>query len=193
MGRKANLASNTITTKPRRENDFYPTPKKAVEPVLRHLLEYGNFCEPCAGDGALIRHLEDLTDGGMWCSKAYDIDPQAKVATFNVPIEQRNALNLGPQDVLLCDLIITNPPYQWDMLKPLLEHLPSLKPTWLLLPFSYACNKRMAPYMKVCKKLVPIGRVKWIEDSKQSSTDDFGWYLFDSDYIGTTKLYPRNE
>jgi len=185
MGRKANVASNSITTKPRKERDWYKTPRKAVEPLLPHLPEYGTFCEPCAGDGALMEHLDQLTEGSFWVSKAFDIEPQVDW------IAKRDALTLGDEDLLRIDYLVTNPPFVWSTLQPMLDLFPTLKPTWLLLPFGYACNKRMAPYMKICRKVVPIGRVKWIEDSKQSSTDDFAWYLFDNDFIGTTKLYAR--
>jgi len=185
MGRKANVASNSITTKPRKERDWYPTPRKAVEPLLPHLPEYSSFCEPCAGDGALMKHLDELTNGAFWCRTAFDIEPQADGIT------KRDALTLEPIDVLEVSYILTNPPFVWSTLQPMLDLFPTLKPTWLLLPFGYACNKRMAPYMKICRKVVPIGRVKWIEDSKQSSTDDFFWGLFDNDFIGTTKLYAR--
>jgi hypothetical protein len=161
-----------------------------VLPLIDHLEGEATFLEPCAGNGALIQHLETLTSYYWLCKKAYDIDPQPIPITYPVNIEQRNALSLTIHDVVDIDYIITNPPFQWDMLQPLLDHLPDLRPTWLLLPFGYACNKRMAPYMEKCKKLVPIGRVKWIEGSKQTSTDDFGWYLFTHETT-TTKLYAR--
>jgi len=190
VSKRASVSSNNIKVKPRQERDFYPTPEKAVVPVIPHLLSEGPkyFLEPCAGNGALIQHIESLTDYEVICKKAYDIDPQP--TTYSKSILQRNALSLTVNDVLGIDYIITNPPFQWDMLQPLLDHLPDLRPTWLLLPFGYACNKRMAPYMEKCKKLVPIGRVKWIEGSKQTSTDDFGWYLFTHETT-TTKLYAR--
>jgi hypothetical protein len=190
VSKRASVSSNNIEVKPRKERDFYPTPEKAVVPVVPHLLSEGPkyFLEPCAGNGALIQHIESLTDYEVICKKAYDIDPQP--TTYSKSILQRNALSLTVNDVLGIDYIITNPPFQWDMLQPLLDYLPDLRPTWLLLPFGYACNKRMAPYMEKCKKLVPIGRVKWIEGSKQTSTDDYGWYLFTHETT-TTKLYAR--
>jgi hypothetical protein len=42
----------------RREADFYPTPRAAVVPQIPHLRGTRSFAEPCAGDGALVRHLE---------------------------------------------------------------------------------------------------------------------------------------
>lgn len=190
MSKRASVSSNNIEVKPRKERDFYPTPEKAVEPLIPHLQKGGlkRFIEPCAGNGALVKHIENMTDWEYLCMGAYDIDPQQNSYPLN--IQQRNALSLTLYDVIGIDYIITNPPFQWDMLQPLLDHLPDLRPTWLLLPFGYACNKRMAPYMEKCKKLVPIGRVKWIEGSKQTSTDDYGWYLFTHETT-TTRLYAR--
>lgn len=49
---------------PRRENDFYPTPARATEVLLEYVPELAyrsiaGFFEPCAGDGAIARVLEE--------------------------------------------------------------------------------------------------------------------------------------
>ena len=54
----------------RRAGDAYPTPIEAVLPLIPHLRGVRNFAEPCAGDGALIRHLESL---GLRCVYSGDI------------------------------------------------------------------------------------------------------------------------
>ena len=54
----------------RREADFYPTPKAAVAPLIPHLRGIRTFAEPCAGDGALVRHLEAV---GLRCGYSGDI------------------------------------------------------------------------------------------------------------------------
>jgi hypothetical protein len=52
--------------------DFYPTPLAAVVPLRPHLpVGFHSYWEPCAGDGALIKHLPGF------CYAATDIDPQA--------------------------------------------------------------------------------------------------------------------
>jgi hypothetical protein len=185
MATRAKVKSNNITEKPRRDRDWYATPEKAVGALIRHLPDYGTFCEPCAGDGRLSIHIDKLSYGGWWAKEEFDIEPQINSIT------KKDALTLVPEDLFEVDLLITNPPFEWKTLQQMLELFPRLKPTWLLLPFGYACNKRMAPYMDICKKVVPIGRVKWIENSKQSSTDDFAWFLFDASYHEPTRLYPR--
>ena len=55
------------------ERDYYPTPAAAVEPLLRHLEGSEIFTEPCAGDGALIEHLEKA---GLLCGAAFDLEPR---------------------------------------------------------------------------------------------------------------------
>ncbi len=182
MGKRAANSNNAIEVKDRSERDWYATPEHAVVPLIPHLPEYFTYCEPCAGDLSLCSHLDVLTDAGAWCEYAYDIHPRHPLVT------QRNCLTIDNLDV---DLFITNPPFKWTMLESILKHLPTVKPTWLLLPLDYLANKRMSPYMKVCRKVVAVGRVKWFPDSKTSSTDNFAWYLFDSDYTGTTKIYGR--
>ena len=64
MGKRSNFE--------RREADFYPTPRAAVVPLVPHLRRGGirTFAEPCAGDGALVRHLESF---GLRCVYSGDI------------------------------------------------------------------------------------------------------------------------
>ena len=54
---------------------FYPTPVSAIRPLLGHLRQAVQFDEPCAGDGALIQHLEAA---GHSLAFASDIHPMAK-------------------------------------------------------------------------------------------------------------------
>ena len=85
------------------ERDFYPTPYKAVEPLIRHLpKKQFAFAEPCAGDGALVEHIENMTNG--WCSWASDLEPQTK------SVLTRHFREIGMEDLFEADYIITNPP-----------------------------------------------------------------------------------
>jgi hypothetical protein len=38
---------------------------------------------------------------------------------------------------------------------------------------------KAAPFLPCCSDIVAIGRVKWIEGSKHTGKDNFGWYRFD--------------
>ena len=63
----------------RNERDYYPTPLKAVIPLVPYLQGIKNFAEPFSGDGALIQHLCLATK--MKCTWAFDIEPQIEPLT----------------------------------------------------------------------------------------------------------------
>jgi hypothetical protein len=158
----------------RRERDFYPTPAAAVAPLLKHLPPQTTFCEPCAGDGALIHHLEDA---GHHCLAAYDLEFPANWL-LNVAI--KNAVELDITDLNNADFIITNPPWERKLLHKLIEHFAHLAPTWLLFDADWAFTKQSRPFLPYLRKIVSVGRVKWIEGSKHTGKDNCAWYHFDS-------------
>lgn len=147
--------------------DFYPTPVEAVRPLLPHLPPQTVFAEPCAGDGALIRHLEAA---GHQCAVAWDIEPQDE------RIDQRDALCSIAANV---DCYVTNPPWSRDTLHPLIEWLSAQLPTWLLFDADWMHTRQSVPFMAHCRKIVSVGRVKWIPDSPFTGKDNCCWYLFD--------------
>ncbi len=64
-------------------------------------------------------------------------------------------------------------------------------PTWLLFDADWMHTKQSAPYMIYCKKVVSVGRVKWIEGSKSVGKDNCCWYLFDVGQEYPTEFYGR--
>ncbi len=164
--------------------DKYFTPYEAVVP-LDKVMEYGfSFCEPCAGDGRLVHHIEQLLPGTL-CPAAFDIEPNANW------VLQKDALDLTEDDVMYCDYIITNPPFTYSILKPLMEKFISLRPTILLLPADYMHNIRMAPFMWQCEWVKSIGRVRWVEGSKTTGVDNFAWFKFNKDNDQHTQFFGR--
>lgn len=151
----------------RKPRDFYPTPFAAVEPLIRHLPQGFTFAEPCAGDGQLCRHLEYFGGICMWAS---DIEPQLE------GIHQNNYNELGENEVLESQYIITNPPWDRSLLHPIIEHLTKMRPTWLLFDADWAHTKQSAPYMKNCGEIVSVGRIKWF--GNMTGKDNCAWYLF---------------
>lgn len=148
--------------------DFYPTPAAAVAPLLPHLAPQTRFCEPCAGDGALIDHL---TAAGHVCARARDIEPQRD------DIERKDALTTLTGNI---DCFITNPPWDRKVLHPLIAHLCQQSPTWLLFDADWMHTKQAAPFLPWLRKIVSVGRVKWIEDSPFTGKDNCCWHLFDA-------------
>ena len=152
----------------RMPRDFYPTPYKAVLPLLPHLPETFTFAEPCAGDGRLISHL--VKHGGD-VRYAFDIEPMHEW------VKEGDALKHGYTQ---CDYIITNPPWNRKILHPMIEHFVDFKPTWLLFDSDWIHTKQSIPYLKHLSKIVSIGRIKWIEGSSGVGKDNCCWYLFEN-------------
>jgi len=170
MGKRSNFE--------RKPRDFYPTPIEAVYPLLEHLEENFLFAEPCAGDGALISHLE--TKGVcMWAS---DIEPQAE------GIHKNDFSEISEREVLESEFIITNPPWDRNMLHSMIEHFSSLRSTWLLFDADWAHTKQSAPYMNKCAKIVSVGRIKWF--GNMTGKDNCAWHLFYNDNT-ETNFYGR--
>lgn len=166
----------------RNPRDFYPTPYECVPPLLPHLWPRTHFIEPCAGDGRLIEHLQA---NGHICEGASDIEPGDPC------IKTQDALyfsSIMPYDSLT---IITNPPWHRSILHPLIERFAAAHPTWLLIDMNWANTRRAAPLLKCCRKVVVIGRVKWIEDSKGTGKEDAGWFLFTNDQSGPPQFFGR--
>ena len=169
MGKRSNFERN-----PR---DFYPTPKEAVIPLLPHLPEKGLFAEPCAGDGRLIEHIEELTGlSGYWMT---DIEPHADF------IGNGDALT---DKIVGCDICITNPPWDRKILHPLIDNLSNQLPTWLLFDADWMHTKQSVPYIKMCSKIVSVGRIKWF--GNMTGKDNCAWYLFDRE-ANNTIFYGR--
>lgn len=165
------------------ERDFYPTPLGAVMPLIPHLPKSFTFAEPCAGDARLALHLDYLSESEALPTMLSDIEPQ------DSSVEQMDAFDfIVPPNT---DFIITNPPWNRTILHPLIEHLSNMTPTWLLFDADWMHTKQSAPFMDRLHKIVSVGRVKWIEDSKSTGKDNCCWYLFDAKHDGETKFYGR--
>lgn len=177
MGKRSDFA--------RVERDYYPTPIEAVIPLIDHLPQ-GRFdyIEPCAGDGRLIDHLSFLTEGNSECLFASDIEPQRH------DIAEVDALQVdfGSAEIDYC---ITNPPWERKFLHEFIDHWIDICPTWLLFDADWAHTKQSALLMTYCARIVSVGRVKWIEGSKNTGKDNCCWYLFDRFHRGPTQFYGR--
>ena len=89
------------------------------------------------------------------------------------------------------DMFITNPPWTRELLHPLIDHLSSILPTWLLFDADWIHTKQSSEFIKRCAKIVSIGRVKWIPDSKYSGLENCCWYLFQKEPVEATIFIGR--
>src|SRR6266566_4153168 len=93
---------------PKIPRDKWPTPYKAVIPLLPQLPAGTIFSEPCAGNGILIDHL---VGAGHQCVWATDIVPERD----DIGIADAMTLrNIG------ADMFVTNPPWTRNALHPLI-------------------------------------------------------------------------
>ena len=177
MGKRSNFE--------RAGRDFYPTPDEAVIPLLPHLPDCAGFVEPCAGDGALVRSLEVRGHACMWKS---DIEPQAD-----------DIIEADVESLMLrcnsADMVITNPPWKWEFVDPFLSQCAKVwrLPVWLLLAGDFAHNQRSTPHLERCSRIVSIGRVKWIAESKWRSKDNCAWFKFETDTTPVTAFFGREK
>ena len=149
-----------------RAKDFWPTVPKAVAPLLPHLPSRTAFAEPCAGNGALVDLLEAAGHSCVW---ATDTSPAHPSIAYGDAFDLRN---------INADMFITNPPWTRYILHPLIIHLSDMLPTWLLFDADWPFTKQSASLIGRCSRIVPIGRIKWIPDSKFSGMDSCAWYEF---------------
>lgn len=157
----------------RRDRDYYPTPPEAVSPLLRRFKQRLRFCEPCAGDGSLIRELEL---SGHVCASAFDIEPR------DPRVDKHDALERLVGNI---DCFITNPPWSRNILHPLISHLSMQAPAWLLFDADWMHTRQAAEFLPWCAEIISVGRVKWIPDSPHTGKDNAAWYLFDRKATGT--------
>lgn len=161
----------------RRPHDQYVTPLAATLPLRPFLQGIRTFAEPCCADRQLVSHIETA---GPLCIHSGDI--QEGVDALKDPVLRQ----------LIVDAIITNPPYSWDLLEPMLDLFPTIAPTWLLLEADFLHRpQRSGRHMPICSDVVSIGQVKWFADSKHKSTSHYAWYRFDANHTGGILFHPR--
>lgn len=170
------------------EKDYYRTfDKRAGETIKNHLPANYTYTEPFCGRGDLINQLTGK------CLFASDIEPDFDNKLVENDFITKDFLEVTFNDVASSDYIITNPPWSRQILHPAIEHFVQFKPTWFLFDANWMFTKQAKPYLEqYCEKIVTIGRLQWIENSKVSGKDDSCWYLFNKDKNGQTEFHARN-
>ena len=180
MGKRSNFD--------RKPRDFYPTPKSVIPSLMDHIDPdlITAFCEPCAGDGRLVGHLEQE---GLECVYQSDIEPQ------NKDIRKQDAFSIEEQDLLGVDHVITNPPWDRKFLHPFLQKFLDMNKNCILLfdaDWVHTKQARTSGLIEFLDKIVSCGRVKWIEDSPHTSKDNVAWHFFSKSQKGTApRFYGR--
>lgn len=140
---------------------------------MPYLAPESTFAAPCVGAGDLATHLQSA---GHVCVFASDIEPRCEAPAIDAlsPDAERFLRAVNPE------YVIENPPWDRKILHPMIERFSSIAPTWLLIDADWMHTRQSAPYMKLCRQIVSVGRFKWIPDSKMTGKDNAAWYLFDA-------------
>ena len=149
----------------RRPRDSYPTPRAAVAALIPHLTEEDRwFVDPCAGTGEMLNHFADFGYFGQ----GLDIVPRGP------NIRQADALF----DVLPPGTRITHPMWERSLLHPLIETLSDGGKSWMLFDADWLHTRQARPLFKRLRKIVSVGRVKWIPNSPTTGKENVCWYCF---------------
>jgi hypothetical protein len=177
MGKRSNFD--------RTPRDYYPTPLEAVKPLVEHGGFSDGICssagpkyiEPCAGDGRLVSHLITLAPY-LDAIHVADIEPRGE------GIRKRDVFS-SEADAFLQNDVITNPPWDRKFLHPFISKWIRLNQNthfsrcmWLLFDADWAHTKQSREFMPYCDRIISVGRVKWIEGSKNTGKDNCCWYRF---------------
>jgi hypothetical protein len=187
----------------RKDRDFYSTPIAATTPLVPYLEGISRYYEPFAGDGRLINNLCSLVPS-MKCVWASDIEPQEEgIEKFNLDDIGSEALAIGMIQ-RQADAIISNPPWLntsesgFQLFRFVNKLCNSGFPVILLLNANIINNKSSwqnkihgHSLMSMCYQMLPIGRVKWIDNSPYSAKEDSAWFFFSDRNHSSPKILPR--
>lgn len=176
MGKRTALPQ----TVDQRTRDYWPTPPEPMAQLLPHLVRGSTFAEPCAGKGAMVDYFESA---GHSCVFACDIHP------LRPDVSQLAAADLR---YIRADQFITNPPWKWEWLEPIIVNLSSQLPTWLLLSADFVHNLRTQDVVRRCSLIVPVGRVQWVPGSAhKGGYENAAWYRFDPGHTAGPRIARR--
>jgi hypothetical protein len=152
--------------------DKYDTPAAAVMPLLPHLKPGARFIEPCCGAGCLVGHLKHAG--------------HVLVSAFDLPIDARTTRYAETKPGVV---FITNPPWSRPVLHEIIINLSNQAPAWLLIDADGAHTKQPIPYLPHLRKIVSVGRVKWIPDSQFTGKDNCAWHRFEHPHSARGALF----
>jgi hypothetical protein len=187
----------------RKERDFYSTPLAATAPLVPYLGGIRGYIEPFAGDGRLIDNFKLLAPD-MKCVWASDMEPLAE------GIEKEDFDEIDTTDLTMsmiefhADAIISNPPWLntpssgYQLFRFINKMCKGGFPVIMLLNANLVNNKSSwqnkvhgRSLMELCYQVLPIGRVKWIDNSPFSAKEDSAWYFFNDNNRSLPKILPR--
>lgn len=104
--------SSTHRGSKRSPADYYPTPAWCVRLLLEECdLPGSRWIEPCAGDGSIIRAVNDARSGILW--SAMELRPECRADLAEATGHPaRVTIGDSIESPARCDVAITNPPFR---------------------------------------------------------------------------------
>ena len=157
--------------------DVYLSPYSVVPTLLPHITgKVTQYAEPCAALKTETRLIDHLAQHGFECVHESDIRTG------------QDALTLGP----LPAPIISNIPHERKLMHAMITHFMRIAPfAWVLVDYNWFATLQAAPYLANCSDVAVIGRVKWIEGSRDISKDDYVWARFSAEHTTGPTLHAR--
>lgn len=177
MGKRSNFT--------RRPKDKYHTFDRRAAAALAPHVPWGvKYWEPCAAAGDLV---DILSPFGFQCMAATDIAPESE------GVYRLDALTVTASDVASTGAthIITNPVWSRPVLHQMIMQFSDILPTWLLFDADWIHTKQSAKHLSRCRKVVSVGKLRWIKGTPHDSKDNCAWYLFDAKQSGPIEFVGR--
>jgi hypothetical protein len=162
----------------RKERDCYETPEWVTEALIPHIPKrVKRIWEPACGSGKMMRALQA---GGF------------KVDGTDIVLGTDFLGYTRAPAFLLCDAIITNPPYELatEFIDHALELASGVVAMLLRTDFDHARSRRhlFGECSAFSKKLVLTRRIKWFEDSRGQPSFNHAWFIWDWEHKGPPTL-----
>jgi hypothetical protein len=168
----------------RKERDFYPTPPRPVELLLRARRFAPTLVDPCCGDGAMLEVFNKFGHEAI----GSDIDPRCMAVTWDF-FEDPYPIN-GPFD------IVTNPPFGtqgatalWFIRRALNLTQPWEGQVCMLLPVDFDSGSTRVGVFKnmpcFAETLVMLERIVWFpREERVSPAQNWAWFCWDWQHRG---------
>lgn len=163
----------------RRADDFYATPAWCVRRLLERLaLPAGNWLEPCAGDGAIIRAVgrQDVT----WTAVELRHEARGRLVEVVDSTEVFVGFDFVGGDFGGTEFaaVITNPPFSLAL--PFIEHALELAP-WvvMLLRLNFLASAGRAEFFREQAPDVYVlpNRPSFTDDGRTDATE-YAWFVW---------------
>ncbi len=169
--------------------DVYPTPAWCVHRLLEDVqLPGGHWSEPCAGDGAVIKAVNEIREDIVWSAIELRLECRQRLMRTGARVRIADALESPWQlhDEII-DVVITNPPYALaeEFLEKALKMAPFVA---MLLRLDFLGSARRAPFFRTTPPDVHVlpNRPSFVRGGHDNC--EYAWFVW---HEGRERPYGR--